>query len=344
MLSALNDTKRTPLDWWFMYKLPKKAAIKNKKSSDQNDEGFAYLYYDCEGKALSLSPHILGTGKGALHDTLQQLFGPGGDNHNGWILYNDEIPGTTKNDESKGHTKGVLAFNKENNSAFWLLHSTPRFPLPKDPVFPDDEKIYGQTFLCITLKDYHTAEQLAGLMLAQQEPQVYGCNIPSSIPETSNLAQLAAGDKVPVPAEPGDLTFYSRAGAPFRCLAKNRHWGQDFWVDLVGPSLKVDLDIETWRRGTLPPTEDSDKVDDVADILYIDLETLGLEYQWHYTKDHAKWAVSDKPSTETNGGDWVCVADINRQTSQEKRGGGSICFKDPTLRGLLKSIYKLKAE
>ena len=37
-----------------------------------------------------------------------------------------------------------------------------------------------------------------------------------------------------------------------------------------------------------------------------------------------KWAVSLKS-------DWVCVADINRMISQEKRGGGTIAFRDQTL-------------
>ncbi len=289
----------------------------------------------------------MGDAKGALHDTLQQILGPDGDGDNGWILYNDEIPGATKNKETKGHTKGVLAFNKVNDSAFWLLHSTPRFPLAGDPVFPGDEMIYGQTFLCVTLKDFDTAEQLAGLMFVQQEPQVYNCHVPPSVPGSSNIARLSEDKKAPKPAEPGDLTFYSRAVAEFRCLAKNRHWGKDFWIDLVGPALKVDLDIETWRRGTLPPTEDGDGVEDVTDVLNIDLEPLGLDYRWHYTKDHSKWAVADKPTGETGetgetgGGSWVSVADINRQTSQEKRGGGAICFEDEGLRESLRGIYRV---
>ncbi|MCP4154121.1 MAG: deoxyribonuclease [bacterium] len=340
LLSALNDAGCKSLDWWFMYKVPKNTTIKNNQSKDQDNTGSGYLYYDCEKKKAGLSPNLLGESKGALYDTLQQLFGPGGNSDNGWILYNDEIPETKKNNESKGHTKGVLAFNKVNNSAFWLLHSTPRFPLPGNSIFPVDEKEYGQTFLCITLKDYDTAEQLAGVMRAQQEPQVYGNFIPKSVPGESNLAGLAAGQDAPKPAEPADLTFYSKAGNEFRCFAKNRHWGEDFWIDLVGPALQVDLDVETWRRLALPSTEDSNNIDDVKDVLYIDLEPLGVEYQWHYTKDHSKWAVSDKPSTETQKGDWVCVADINRQVSQEKRGGGAICFKDKTLRDILKSIYK----
>jgi deoxyribonuclease-2 len=335
MLQALNDAEGKPVDWWFMYKLPEECEIKG-KSGPVPDTGFGYLYYDCDGQNPAISSNLLGEKKGALYDTLQQLFGPGKANDTGWILYNDEIPGAKSNDGTKGHTKGVLAFNKDDDSAFWLLHSTPRFPHPGDALFPDDEKIYGQTFICITLKDYDTAEQLAGVMRAQQEPQVYGCRIPDSIPIDSNIFKLSKGEDIPAPAEPADLTFYSRGGKEFHCLAKNRHWGKDFWIDLVGPTLKVDLDIETWRRGTVPPTQDSDKIDDVKDVLYVNLQHMGLNYEWHYTKDHSKWAVSDKT------GGWVCVADINRMTSQEKRGGGAVCFQEPNLQKPLRAAYQLK--
>ena len=93
--------------------------------------------------------------------------------------------------------------------------------------------------------------------------------------------------------------------------------------------------METWRRGTLPTTVDSDKTHDAQDVLYINLEPLGIDYEWHYTKDHAKWASSLKNN-------WVCIADINRQTSQEKRGGGAICFQHPRLWQSLSQIEKYK--
>lgn len=42
---------------------------------------------------------------------------------------------------------------------------------------------------------------------------------------------------------------------------------------------------------------------------------------WTETQDHAKWAVSTSVSDNV-----ICVADINRMTSQRKRGGGALCW------------------
>jgi Deoxyribonuclease II len=58
----------------------------------------------------------------------------------------------------------------------------------------------------------------------------------------------------------------------------------------------------------------------------IDFQALGMPYEWSETKDHAKMVTSMKGE-----GDWVCVADINRQVSQDKCGGGAICFQNPRL-------------
>jgi deoxyribonuclease-2 len=129
--------------------------------------------------------------------------------------------------------------------------------------------------------------------------------------------------------------FADPSGQDFRLLAKNRHWNRDFWIDHVGPHLKSDIAVETWRRGALPGTDDSDQTHHTTDVLYINVEQLGAPYEWHYTKDHAKWGISE---TE----DWVCVADINRQTSQEKRGGGAICFRNRGLHDSLATLEHLK--
>jgi deoxyribonuclease-2 len=337
MIHAINDSAQ-PVDWWFIYKLPRDARSPTKSSSTKPSTGFEYLYFDSRDKhPLALSTHLFTSTDGALYNTLKQVY-PLKENPNkglGWIIYNDERCDDKPNNESLGHTKGVLAFDTETDSAFWLLHSTPRFSLLAGPDFPPDEKDYAQTYLCVTLKDYKTADTIAQQMYHQQEPQCFAWHMPDAVKPDDYLYKLTQGVNVRDTDQPDNIEFYSKGGQRFRSIAKNRHWGEDFWNDLVGPELKVNLDVETWRRGTLASTKDSDKAHDIVDILYVNLEALGIDYEWSYTQDHAKWAISQTP-------DWVCIADINRDTSQEKRGGGSICFQDRLLWHSLSQLQKLK--
>ena len=120
---------------------------------------------------------------------------------------------------------------------------------------------------------------------------------------------------------------------------------------------------------------DSDGHDLIDEVTNIDLAALtdpsGLltgepgaalsGYRWPYTHDHAKWAISEsvdergvKTAERHNGErlidkagtakDWVCVADLNRMTSQEKRGGGAICFHEPLLWHGLNQIERISGK
>lgn len=332
MLDALNESGH-PVDWWFAYKLPKNAT--SVKGGGPKSTGYEYLYLDADTDGLlALSPHTLDQGVGALHHTVGQVHGRK-DPSVGLVLYNDEIPDATSNDGRKGHTKGLILFDLKTDSAVWLLHSTPRYVHPESADFPANESEYGQTYLCVTLENVDTARKIAHQMVHQQEPQTYGCRVPDALPDDDPLRLVTQAIDVNDPADPMDLKFSSRGGGAFRAIAKNRHWNDDFWNDLVGPRLGVDMDVETWRRGTLASTEDSDEKHDVADVLYLNLESLGVDWEWHYTKDHAKWGIAE-------GSHWVCVADINRDTSQEKRGGGTIAFRNKQLWESLKDIERLK--
>lgn len=333
-LKVLNEDGKQ-VDWWFMYKLPddvkptKGAAAKFKET-----KGNEYLYYDSgDADALALSGNKIDGKKGALWATLDQIYSAGDDASLGWICYNDEIPDTEDNDGEKGHTKGALAFDLESDTAIWLLHSWPKFADPNSG--GPGAANYGQTYLCIQLDGVETARTIAKIMRTHQEPQTYQNRVPKALKDDDPLALVATSVEVSDTDPPAVADFKSAGSGKFKLFAKNRHWGEDFWVDLVGPKLDVDMDVETWRRGTVPPKDDGDGEDDITDILYLNVEHLGVPYEWHYTKDHSKWGISEKE-------DWVCIADINRQTSQEKRGGGAICFRDKNLWKALCEIEQLK--
>lgn len=88
MLSARRDSDGSPVDWWFIYKLP--GDVGSPKTT-----GFEYLHYDAETSgAPAMAKTTLDQKTGALEATLQAIFSPQ-DGDSSWILYNDEAPGTT---------------------------------------------------------------------------------------------------------------------------------------------------------------------------------------------------------------------------------------------------------
>ncbi|MFT4552054.1 MAG: deoxyribonuclease-2 [Chlamydiales bacterium] len=330
MLQALNDLNASAVDWWFIYKMPDNIG------PDSDTKGDEYLYYDPEtGKGLTKSDKVLDKGQSALDVTLEQVFNSKGmEDGNSYILYNDEKPDSDKNRSSCGHCKGILAFNKKNNTGFYLLHSTPRYPLDKKSELPSNELIYGQTYICVTLPDYETANRIAEVLRTQHEPQVYTTHLSEDITKDESVYKLGSNNNTPEPEEPTFISFKSKAGKEFQLAGKNRKWGKDFWIDLIGPHLGVSLNVESWRRGASPGNEDSDGKDETLNAQNIDFTSVGLkDYTFHYTKDHSKWGVSTDAANP-----WVCIADINRMVSQEKRGGGALIFQEEQLWKNLKSV------
>jgi deoxyribonuclease-2 len=328
-ICALDENGKE-VDWWFMYKVPELGS----GAGTDSTSGYEYVYYDSNidkladrdpNKKAFKSPNLINKDQGALNATLDSVFNKYPKSPaptTGWVLYNDEMPAIVnrKDDAHKGHTKGVIAFDTASKTAYWLLHSWPKFTVPGSKEDPTPK--YGQTYLCISL-DLDTANKIAEQMLHHQEPQVYIPNA-ANLPKTDPLYLLT---QPLTPNPPGDsnvIKLNSKAGMPFQVIAKNREWNKDFWNDLVGPALDDDMDDETWIRGPIPPIADSDGIHKTFDIKYINLGALGVHLAWPETHDHAKWGITlHKP--------WICVGDINRMISQRKRGGGTIAFQNPTL-------------
>ena len=326
-VTALDENGK-PVDWWFIYKVPQLGAGAGTDAAT----GYEYVYYDATIDAnpdprkrnVARSPYVLNSDNGALNLTLNSVFknfkNPPAST--GWILYNDEMPASAKrkDDGQKGHTKGVIAFDTASKTAYWLLHSWPKFADPGATSDPTPK--YGQTYLCVSL-DIATAGQLAAQMANHQEPQIYFPNS-ANLPKTDPLYLLT---QPLTPNPPGDadvIDLKSSGGMPFKVLAKNKEWNDDFWNDWVGPKLGDDMDDETWIRGPIPPIADSDGIHKTFDIKYINLGSMGVHWAWPETHDHAKWGITlHEP--------WICVGDINRMISQRKRGGGTIAFQNQIL-------------
>lgn len=313
------DENGNAVDWWFAYKIPKLA----KSTTDDAAVGYEYVYYDTNVGKVVKSPNLLTDGKGALDLTLKSIF-DSKDDTTGWILYNDEMPESAKRKDSGefGHTKGFLAFDTATKTGLWLLHSWPKFTEADNAPMPTPK--FGQTYLCIAL-DMATLSKIAAQMANHQEPQVYLPKIPASLSKTDPLFLLTQTLNPSAPGDSNVLECTSRGGLAFKVIAKNRKWGKDFWDDLVGPTLKADMDVETWiRGGQITTTVDSDGVHKTVDVKFIDFSPLGVPYFWSESHDHAKWGI-------TTDSDWVCVGDMNRMISQEKRGGATIAFQDKVL-------------
>lgn len=377
-MQALNESGK-PVGWWFAYKLPKEvyACMKNpaqfkptpatKVPAAKND-GYRYLYYEPGGK-LALSPNTLAAGgtPGALSRTLRQVFGKSstGSSTTGWLAYNDECPttadlkdagakgtGFATNSEAWGHSKGVLGFDLSNGSGFWLIHSYPRWPAPGQTTFPQQDEssrlTYAQTFLCLSVGDLKTVENIAGMLRAYQTPQVIHSSLPTgAAAKLPTLAALAtANTRTPSRGspprnpntEPGELTLQAPtpSGAPVtaRLFAKPPRWQEDFWSDLVAHRVGVNLDAETWRRVTKTdaiPDQSDHEGQEVFDGYAVWVPEPG----WYFSEDqdHGKWAVGQPASSAV-----VAVGDMNRQESQTKRGGGAVVLNELSLAKVLRTM------
>lgn len=329
-VTALDENGKK-VDWFFIYKVPQ---LTGGPSSDAAT-GYEYVYYDSaidklpsRQRVIDKSPYVLNSKKGALNLTLDSVFEKP-DSTTGWIIYNDEKPGDIpeKDNGALGHTKGVLAFDTKTKTGYWLLHSWPKYTEPNPKADPTPK--YGQTYLCLSL-DLATIEKIAAQMIDHQQPQTYDCRT-ADLPDTSPICKLCAKVDPNAAGNASVIDLKTVGGMPFKVIAKNRDWNRDFWNGLVGPTLKEDMDVETWIRGPIPPVADTDGIHKTYDIKYINLGPLGIHMAWPETHDHAKWGIT----THSN---WVCIGDINRMISQRKRGGGTIAFQNETLwQGLAKT-------
>ena len=316
-----RDENGFPVDWFVVFKYP---------------DGSSYAYADphhAHSPGLATSPFTLDSSNdGAVAHTLQQVY-EGNPYEVGHVMYNDEWPDAHKHGTG-GHTKGVLGF--DDSGGFWLIHSVPRFPVPASDKYtglPGDETRYGQSALCVSTS-------LADLDVAAKQlivgyPWVYSQVVPSDFDDLASIKQLAAGDRGDQQTLSDTECVHSKEGNTFTTFYKSPKWGKFLYEDLVEPYFHSSFAWETWMNGINPDPSFCAK-DGTGDYDYNSTNIRYLQMGWQgpdggvgfkETQDHSKWGIS----TDWYDGNMVavvCIGDINRQESQNKRGGGTTCFEN----------------
>lgn len=235
------DENQLPVDWLYMYKLPKQV------SPNGNGLDFLYLHENSNGwqmsnRTIDDPESIPGT-----------LISPLSTEHL-VIMYNDEPP-EQKSDETRGHTKGVVA--ADATGGFWLVHSVPKYPASdyKAYSYPPTGHLYGQSFLCISL----SAAELdsIGELIRFNEPHVYLGQIPTVLQSVyPNLLRVATSNSSWVTEPP---FFKTNRVGNFSVFSKSHKFNKELYVDWVAPTLQSDLLVESWLHGPGVISSECDK-------------------------------------------------------------------------------------
>ncbi len=216
------------------------------------------------------------------------------------------------------HDKGVLYRDSKDGSGFFLLHSVPKFPAidPRghklNPTTPE-RSTYAQSFVCVS-KHAGKQDNFYNQIVAHangQNSQIYF----DSLKITSDIK--FEGGYVNEPIE----------GTPFMYVTKLMKFDADPFEEILVPAFQTGWIAETWGR----PYKDDNcngqfSVINNKQVSYFDTIVSS-------TKDHSKWAVA------INTEDLVCIGGMNHMTSQRKRGGSFLCFKNKGLYNELR--YKI---
>ncbi|XP_070270097.1 deoxyribonuclease-2-alpha [Myotis yumanensis] len=301
-LTCYGDSGQ-PVDWFVVYKLP---ASNKYKYLDAGSGGWR----DGTGSMDSL--------KGAVGRSLLPLYR--NTSQLAFLLYNDQPPNNygTQNSSSRGHTKGVLLLDKDEG--FWLIHSVPGFPPPAAYNWSLKAHRYGQTLLCVSFP--FDQFSTIGRQLRYTYPNVYAHQLEGLfLKKLPDLGEVVQGHHVLDGPWNSSVTLTSKAGATFQSFAKFGKFGDDLYSGWLAEALGSNLQVQFWQHsaGILPSNcSGAQQVLDVTQVAFPG--PAGPTF--NTSKDHSKWCVAPE-------GPWACVGDMNRNSAEEHRGGGTLCTKLP---------------
>lgn len=230
-----------------------------------------------------------------------------------WIIYNDEhkLISEAIIQHHRGHCKGILAWNNEYIS--WLCHSVPKFPNTfTATAFNEEinqrELIYGQSFQYIQIPYEHDKLIMISQQLMTMEAPIY-----------------IEKDHINFPIKKSITTNTIKLTESISHIAKSPNFHIDIYSECIANRYTYNWKIETWIRGHQIEKQHSN-VYDVKNLQY-------KNFSYLQTQDHSKWAVSDD--------DYYFIGDLNRMTSQFKRGGGGFICKNKAIVNLLQELIQI---
>ncbi|UJR23925.1 hypothetical protein I4U23_026897 [Adineta vaga] len=307
-----------PVDWFIIYKLPRLS-----KSVDpfvSNGTGYIYLDSSSSLEKWQFSLQSIDSSASLTGLTLDPLYKY--PNQYSYLFYNDQPPNRPVS-LIYGHSKGVLAFEDTTQTAFWLVHSVPRFPqiIEQGYGYPNSGRVYGQTMLCITLNSSSSVSTNSIDLLSNHflytRPLVFQSNLTSSASSRYKiLSNSIITNKGHITGPPFTQYFpLNGSSLEIHTFSKYGSANIDMLSELIVPTLSTSMLSETWSNGrqkNLPSNC-------TGQYHTENIEKLAFNFTVHH--DHSKWLVS-------NDDPWTCIGDMNRQAEQKVRHGGFACIKN----------------
>eukprot|EP01083_Nonionella_stella_P000054 161_1 len=308
-----NDGKA--VDWWFAYK---------------SNDGTNYSYFDPSSTQSKLTPSTTQTlsagNNSCVERTLNQIYN---NKHTlNYVGYNDENPNGTTSFKS-GHSKGVLAFADTSqtapfNGGFWLIQAVPKFPdlNRKTYEFASNGIVYGQNFLCISLDNIDAVNTVSNQLRFILPFVNFYHNINTNDDQINNFTAIGSSkwlDGISV------VNITSTQGTVFTHLARSGSVQKDIFEDVISVHYGASFEWETWRNEkSAEPSFCTPKYRFNEEN--IEKVVLGNGWYIYHEDDHAKFGISVDANEKI-----VCSGDLNRDESQNSRGGGYACFKNEKL-------------
>lgn len=225
-----------------------------------------------------------------------------------------------------------------------MTHSVPSFPKAPGTVhnsrssFPGaNAPVNGQSFLCISISDEVIPQLVEQFKLDYMVIYKAADNAKLGGTFAEWALQGAHIDPADTSKSSHVQTVKSVGGQLFTTFAKSAAFADELYGKLVAPYYDKNFLAETWQNGAgkIPTWCEGKKFDYMVENIE-DVKFPGHD-AFSETNDHSKWAVSED-------GHILCVGDINRQTGQENRGGGTVCINKVAIAKQIKNAIVDEAE